>query len=187
MITSIITLFDGVVFSSAGSHCRICGASLKKHDQKKKQFATLIVDGNKETVSVSVVRYRCPDCGKLWYADEPFYKGTRHGIPVVDLALALSEKYPCHHTEKRIAALGISLDRGTVRRYALMRDLLPRPELTDMYGMRLPIRFMSLSGLVAQGRAIEGAELLAALGLPPTDRASLRTPPSVEEERDEEE
>ncbi|MDO8841811.1 hypothetical protein [Methanocalculus sp.] len=182
MIISSISLFDGVTFSQITPHCRICGALLRRHDLKKKRFATLVRDDERQSVYVGVVRYRCLDCGRLWYADEPFYPGTRHGIPVVDLAAAIAVRHPYHHTARILFGLGLVLDRGTVRNYAHIRSI----DSTDMYGIPVPNRIIALSGLAAEGRSIEGAELLAALGLPPADRTYLHRTAS-EEEGDEDE
>jgi hypothetical protein len=182
MIISSISLFDEVTFSQINPHCTICGALLRRHDLKKKRFATLVRGDERHPVFVGVVRYRCRDCGRLWYADEPFYPGTRHGMPVVDLAAVIGARHPFHHTARILFGLGVVLDRGTVRNYAHIRSI----DSTDMYGIPVPGRIIALSGLVAEGRSIEGAELLAALGLPPADRTPLHRF-SSEEEGDEDE
>jgi len=134
-------------------------------------------------INLYVERYRCRVCNKLWYADEPFYPDTRHGVPIVDLAVAFSAKHPFHKTARILSGLGILIDRGTVRSYSQ----LPKPDMTEMYGIPVPNRIIALSGLVAEGRPVEGAELLAILALPPTDRATPNRRPAPEEERDEEE
>jgi len=182
MIRSSITLFDGVEFTEISSQCSICASSLRRHDLKKKRFATLSVDEITKTVFVKVARYRCSGCGRLWYADEPFYPDTRHGVLVVDLATSIAKKHPFHRTARILEALGIRIDRGTVRNYA------PRFSVasTDMYGIPVPNRIISLSGLIAEGSPVKGAELLAALRLPPAHRAPPRSPPPEKEEREEE-
>ena len=169
MVISSLTLFDGATFAEIPSQCRVCGALLRRHDQKKKRFATLIEEGEIRPIVVYVVRYRCRGCERLWYADEPFYPGTRHGVLVVDLATLIATRYPFHHTARILSGIGVQIDRGTVRNYARF----PKTDFTDMYGIPVPNRIVTLSGLVAEGRSIEGAELFAALGLPSTNRTLL--------------
>ncbi|MBR1369906.1 hypothetical protein RJ53_10625 [Methanocalculus chunghsingensis] len=181
MISSSVTLFDGVNFSEIRRSCPSCTGPLRRHDVRKKRFARLIWGESTRNINVYITRYRCGECHRLWYADEPFYPDTRHGVPVVDLAVALSTKYPFHKTARILSGLGILIDRGTVRLY----NRLPIPETTDMYGIPVPNRIIALSGLVAEGGAIEGAELLAALSLPFTERAAPERCPASEEERDE--
>lgn len=182
MIRSAITLFDGVEFTEIPLQCSICASTLRRHDLKKKRFATLYVDEIITPVFVKVARYRCSGCGRLWYADEPFYPDTRHGVILVDLATAIAKKYPFHRTARIFEALGIRIDRGTVRNYAARFSV----DSTEMYGIPIPNRIISLSGLIAEGRSVKGAELLAALRLPPADRALPRSPPPEKEEREEE-
>lgn len=182
MIRSSITLFDGVEFTEISSQCSICASSLRRHDLKKKRFATLSVDEITQPVFVNVARYRCSGCGRLWYADEPFYPDTRHGVILVDLATSIAKKHPFHRTARILEALGIRIDRGTVRNYAPRFSV----DFTDMYGIPIPNRIISLSGLIAEGRAVKGAELLAALRLPPADRTLPRSPTPEKEEREEE-
>lgn len=181
MVQSGITLFDGVEFTGIVPQCSICASPLRRHDLKKKRFATLSTDNITKTVFVKVARYRCSGCGRLWYAEEPFYPDTRHGVIIVDLATAIAEKHPYHRTARILEALGIRIDRGTVRNYATRFSV----HSTDMYGIPIPDRIIWLSGLIAKGGSIEGTELLAALRLPPADRTLPRSPPPEKEEGEE--
>ncbi len=181
MIRSAVILFDGVEFTEIPSQCSICASSLRRHDLKKKRFATLLDDEATRPVFVKVARYRCSGCGRLWYADEPFYPDTRHGAIIVDLATSISQKQPFHRTARILEALGIRIDRGTVRNYATRFSV----HSTDMYGIPIPDRIIWLSGLIAKGGSIEGTELLAALRLPPADRTLPRSPPPEKEEGEE--
>lgn len=181
MICSSVTLFDGVRFSETRRSCGSCKGPLRRHDVRMKRFARLIWGDSTRYINVCITRYRCSECHQLWYADEPFYPDTRHGVPVVDLAVALSAKFPFHKTARILFGLGILIDRGTVRLY----NRFPKPETTEMYGIPVPNRIIALSGLVAEGRAVEGAELLAALGLPSAERAAPDSSPASEDERDE--
>lgn len=181
MISSSVTVFDGVSFSEIHRYCASCKGPLRRHDIRMKRFARLIWGDSTRDINVYITRYRCRECNRLWYADEPFYPGTRHGVPVVDLTVALSARYPFHKTARILSEIGIKIDRGTVRLY----QRLPQPGTTDMYGIPVPNCIIALSGLVAEGRSVEGAELLAALALPPTERAAPERCPASEEERDE--
>jgi len=192
LIRTTLLAMDGVSFTFL-SACPRCGGLLRHHDRKERRFARLLVDGAERDVHVLVSRFRCRSCGGFWSAREPFYEAVRFGIPVVDLALTLSRNHPYHRTERILASLGLLVDRGTVRIYALRAQ---RPvAATALLGMPLPISLIRLSNLVSRwpkGAPVPGAEVLAALGLPPADRAPLHPPPAPQdrdegEEEDEEE
>jgi hypothetical protein len=184
LIQTTILAMDGVSFTGLPA-CPECGGSLKRHDLKEKRFARMLVGGEERDVHVLVARFRCRSCGGFWYAREPFYEGVRYGIPVVDIAIALSRNHPYHRTETILALLGLVVDRGTVRMYAsrAQREV----PATGLLGIPLPISLLNLSNLVSRrqkGAPIMGAEVLAALGLPPAHRAPENLPPAAQE-RDE--
>lgn len=187
MVGSVLTLFDGVVFDDIHVYCGQCGDQVRRHDIKRKRFATLLEHGQPRPVLVGVARYRCRGCGSLWYADEPFYHKTRHGVPVVDLVITLSQKYPYHRTAQILEGMGVLLDRGTVRAYARAKERFPQPGFTEMYGFPVPYRIIALSEFIAQDRPVVGAELLAALGLPAAERTSLSSFSPGKQKGDEEE
>ena len=181
LVTASLLAMDGVTFTGLPA-CPSCGGPLKRHDRKEKLFARMIADGKERDVHVLVDRFRCPSCGGFWYAREPFYEDTRLGIPVVDLSVTLARIHPYHHTERILAALGLAVDRGTIRKYAL-RALREVPA-TNILGLPLPFSLFSLSNLVSRrpkGSPVTGAEVLAALGLPPAYRAPEHPPPPPEE------
>ncbi|HUK39358.1 MAG TPA: hypothetical protein VLV30_09610 [Methanomicrobiales archaeon] len=184
LIRSTILAMDGVAFTDLPA-CPECGGPVKRHDRKEKRFATMEVDGTRRDIHVLVSRFRCESCGGFWYAREPFYEGVRFGIPVVDLAIALSRIHPFHHTGRILASFGLVVDRGTIRLYA-SRARRPVPA-TDLLGTPLPISLLNLSNLVSRrpkGAPVTGAEVLAALGLPPAHGAPHH-PPAPAEEREE--
>jgi hypothetical protein len=146
---------------------------------KAKRFARLLVDEEEREIHVAVARFRCESCGGFWYAREPFYEGVRFGIPIVDLAVTLSQVHPYHRTERILAALGLIVDRGTIRMYASRAQrVVPA---TDLLGIPLPISLLNLSNLISRrpkGSPVTGAEVLVSLGLPPAHRAAERPSPS---------
>jgi hypothetical protein len=184
LIMSTLLAMDGVSFTEL-PECPECGSSLKRHDMKVKRFARILVDEEVRDIHVTVARSRCGSCGRFWYAREPFYEDVRFGIPVVDLAITLSLVQPYHRTERVLAALGLVVDRGTIRTYAARAQrAVPA---TNLLGIPLPISLLNLSNLVSRrpkGSPVTGAEVLVALGLPPAHRAA-REPGPPPEDRDE--
>jgi hypothetical protein len=184
LIMSTLLAMDDLSFTDLPS-CPECGSPLRRHDLKVKRFARLLVDEKVRDIHVTVARSRCSSCGGFWYARAPFYERVRFGIPVVDLAVTLSLVYPYHRTGQILAALGLIMDRGTIRAYAARAQrAVPA---TNLLGIPLPISLLNLSNLVSRrpkGSPIAGAEVLIALGLPPAHRAA-REPVSPPEDRDE--
>lgn len=184
LIRTTLLALEGVSFTDLPA-CPECGGALRRHDLKERRFARMRLDGEERDVHVLVARFRCRACRGFWYAREPFYEGSRFGIPVVDLAITLSRVYPYHRTERVLASLGLMVDRGTIRMYA-RRAQRPVPA-TGLLGIPLPISLIRLSNIISRrpkGSPVTGAEVLAALGLPPAHRAAPR-PPAAPEDRDE--
>jgi hypothetical protein len=93
IVQNALSSLDGVAFTELAA-CPHCGGSVTPHDLKEKQFAVL-ADGEKtRTIHVKVKRFHCRQCGRLCYADEPFYPNTRIGSPVIDLCTTLSRVCP---------------------------------------------------------------------------------------------
>jgi hypothetical protein len=175
---------EGVIFDSRDA-CPACGGPLSGYDTRKKQFAVMVREGTPYPLYVWVKRFSCRQCGMITFADEPFYQGTRHGSPVVDLCRTLSMTIPFHRTAAYMTRMGIVIDRGTVRNYA--HGSLPDIPTTDLFGVRIPFSIVSLSTLIAgEGSRIMGTEALAACGFPSAYRAPPRFLPPVEQgnERD---
>jgi hypothetical protein len=185
MIQDTILAMEGVTFTELPA-CPGCAGLLKRHDRKEKRFARILVDDRERDIHVLVDRFRCRSCGGFWCAREPFYEGVRFGIPVVDLAITLARIHPYHRTERILAALGLIVDRGTIRLYA--RRAQREVPATGILGLPLPVSLFRLSNLVSgrpKGSPVTGAEVLAALGLPPAHRAPGRPLPPPPEEGDE--
>jgi len=187
IIQSGILACEGIVFDSRDA-CPVCGGQISGYDTRKKQFAVMLRDGTPYPLHVLVKRFLCRQCGLISFADEPFYKGTRHGSPVVDLCRTLSTTIPYHRAAAYMTQMGIVIDRGTVRNYA--RGSYPEIPTSDLFGVRIPLSVISLSSLIAgEGGRIKGAEALAACGFPSAYRAAPDLPlfPEQRDEGDNEE
>jgi hypothetical protein len=165
-----IASIDGTLFSKVDS-CPYCGGAAAPYDTKRKIYATLPTPDGKKKITVFVRRYHCRDCGKLLYANEPFYPDTRIGSSIVDLATALSLVNSFSHAAEIINAMGVDIDRGSVRKYALSD--LPVPKINFFYGFPLPFSLFSLIGRSTWRKpgTTSEAEVLAASGFPSTYRA----------------
>jgi hypothetical protein len=174
IVTSAITAFDNATFTECAA-CPFCGGEVKAHDMRRKKFATVLEDGKRRQIHVFVKRFYCTDCGRLCYADSPFYPDTRIGIPVVDLCTTLIEKHPFHHAARILRSLNIVVDRGTLRNYARRNDF-PHPEVIAMYGVEIPLSIFELSVCSFRGSertSVPGAEFFGSDRLPPAQRAFL--------------
>ena len=142
MVRNGIAAVDGTVFEDL-ERCPHCGGAVRPHDFRTKRFATIREEGAVRDVRVRVKRFRCARCGRLCYADSPFYAGTRHGAPIVGLAAVLSERMPPGRVARTFERLGIVLDRATIRTYAA----LPLPPITTahLFGLPIPVSILHLS------------------------------------------
>jgi len=163
---------DGQLFSSLDA-CPSCGGDLVGYDTRKRFFITLAEPDGDLDIFVFVKRFRCRSCGRVSPAKAPFYPDTRIGAPVVDLCVTLSQEMRCSRAARLINALGIVIDRGTVRNYYNSRGFAT-PPATEFFGFRLPVSLISLTmftpGSFQPGPVI-GAEPLVTPGRPSTDRA----------------
>lgn len=174
IVTSAITSADDAIFSECAA-CPFCGGEVKAHDMRRKKYATILEKGARRQIHVFVKRFYCTECGRLCYADSPFYPDTRMGMPVVDLCTTLIEKHPFHHAARILRSLNIIVDRGTLRNYAGRNDL-PRPEVIEMYGIDIPLSIFDLSARSFQGperASVPRTELFGSARLPPAHRAFL--------------
>ncbi len=162
IVRASLTSLDGMEFSSAEA-CPVCGGKLTGYDRKRKKFVQLREDEGNRTITVMVKRFYCGKCGRLCYADEPFYPGSRIGSPVIDLFLALSAAMPPSKAGQVIAALGISVNRTTWKNYAGWQTSgMP---LVDAFGMKLPLCIVRLSDIALRDQPDPGA-VIAACGFP---------------------
>ena len=113
IISGILSL-EGFLFEDAEG-CPFCGGELRAHDVKKKKFATITEDGNRRNITVNVRRFRCKECGRLVYADSPFYKEIRMGAPLVDFCLLNLRLHPANHISKILRKMNIIVNPSTIR------------------------------------------------------------------------
>ncbi|HJJ42019.1 MAG TPA: hypothetical protein O0W90_01735 [Methanocorpusculum sp.] len=150
---------DNMLFSSPPKACPVCGGRPGPYDTKEKIYANIITDTGINKINVRVRRFKCRDCGTLIYADEPFYPNTRVGSVIIDTALSLSSVNSYSKTAKIMNTLGIDINRGTVRNYALSN--LPMQKSGIFYGLRMPATFVSLiSKSAAYSQTIDQYDVL---------------------------
>jgi len=186
VIQAGIANLDGQSYTSLDV-CPSCGGDIAGYDTKKRFFATLHEPEGDREIIIFVRRFRCRACGVVSPADAPFYPDTRIGAPVVDLCVTLSQEMSCSRAARVINALGIVIDRGTVRNYSSRGFAVP--PATEFFGFLLPVSIISLTMFTPgsfQPGAVIGAESFAPAGRPATGRA-FPYHPSLEEghERDE--
>ena len=171
LVGSALTAMDGMKFTDLAA-CPSCGGPVTGHDLRAKRFAVMLVDGEERTIRVSVKRFYCQNCGRLCYADAPFYPDTRLAAPIVDLCVLLSEEMPFNRVAQYLRAMGIVVDRGTIWNYA-SRDFGTIPA-TELFGIPLPLSLLNLAIPILwhERRPIIGAEALTACGFPPADRTA---------------
>ncbi len=174
LIRKGIVAVDGTVYEGL-DRCPHCGGPVRPHDYREKRFATVTNGEGVRDVHVRVKRSRCARCGRLCYADSPFYPDTRHGAPVVELAAVLARRMPPGRTAQTLARLGIVLDRATVRSYAA----LPLPPITtmDLFGIPVPVSLLDLPSarhrLFGQGGGVP-QQGIPSRAVPPVEKRQQR-------------
>jgi hypothetical protein len=133
---------EGREFSTRDA-CPLCGGDITGYDRKRRKFVTLLEGGSERDIYVYVRRFQCLRCGAVVPARAPFYPGTRIGSPVVDLCVVLSGSLTPGRTAAFLDALGIAIDRGTVRN--LKERDFGEIQTTEMFGTVLPQSVVSLS------------------------------------------
>lgn len=99
--------------------CPRCGSTeLYDHTPTERTFCLLITEDGFEKVRVTVARFRCKECGRVFLAaDAPFYDRCKYGAPIVDTCLWLAASMPYNRVEHTLQQFGIQVDRDTVKRY----------------------------------------------------------------------
>lgn len=188
VIQAGISGLDGQSYTTL-NECPSCGSDIAGYDTRKRFFVTLHEQGGDRDIFVFVKRFRCRACGLVSPAKSPFYPDTRIGSPVVDLCLTLSKDMSYSRAARVINALGIVIDRGTVRNYSSRGFDLPRA--TEFFGFRLPVSIISLTMFTAgsfQTGPVMGTEPLVSTGRPSTGRTSPhRSRPEERHDRNKQE
>jgi hypothetical protein len=166
VIQNAFSALDGIAFTELTA-CPHCGGAVTGHDMKEKQFAVIAEERAERTIHVRVKRFRCRECGRLCYADEPFYPETRIGSPVIDLCVTLSATMPAGRAARVLEAMGVIVDRTSCLLYVKKHS--GEIPTADVFGMRLPFAVLALANLAAavpEGGHITGPDVLAACGYP---------------------
>ena len=168
IIQTAVIVFDKREFTSC-SGCPHCGGDVQGYDSRSKKFATIRDDGKERIITVRVKRFTCKSCGRLCYADNPFYPHIHIGSPIIDLFSSLSATMPASRAARIIDLAGIIVDRTTWRNYKGRK--FPDVSVVEILGMRLPVSIVTLSNISADSGE-EGipnsSEILAACGYPST-------------------
>lgn len=166
IIQTALSAMDGAVFSELAA-CPSCGGAVIGYDFKTRQFAVLLEHETTRVIQVRVKRFRCRKCGRLCYADQPFYPDTRIGSPIIDLSVTLTADMPATRAARVLSSVGICVDRTSCLLFA--RRFQQEIRTADVFGMRLPFSVLALSNLAAQNFGddpLPGPEVLAACGFP---------------------
>jgi hypothetical protein len=177
LIQAGIANLNGQLYTSLDA-CPSCGGDLAGYDTKQRFFITLAEPGGGRDIFVNVRRFSCRVCRTVSPAKAPFYPDTRIGAPIVDLCMTLSQEMSCSRAAKVINALGIVIDRGTVRNY-VSRGFTASPA-TEFFGFLLPVSIISLTMFTPgsfQPGPVTGAESFVPAGRPATGRAFPDLPP----------
>ena len=176
IIQTAVSALDGMEFTHILS-CPHCGGTVQGFDRKKKKFAVLKDHTEERIITVRVKRFYCRNCGKLCYADEPFYPNTRIGSPIIDIFKSLSATIPASRAARIIDTLGIVVDRTTWKYYT--RRTFPEIPVMDVFGIRLPLSIVRLSDLAIQSgesNPVDPADVIEACGYP-SRRRVMSGPP----------
>ena len=114
IVISGISGLEGFLFEDADK-CPFCDGDLRAHDIKKKKFATIAEGESRRNITVNVRRFRCRECGRLVYADSPFYDNIRMGAPIVDFCLLNLRLHPANHISKILRKMSIIVNPSTIR------------------------------------------------------------------------
>lgn len=166
VVQAALIACDGTEYS-VGGVCRSCGGTLSGYDTRTRRFALLSDDHGDRPVEVVIHRSYCRECGRIVTPEEPFYRGTRIGSPVVDLCFTLSRSLSSGHVAVLLEKMGVKVDRWSVRTYCHLP--ISPPPAVEAFGMHLPVSIISLSALTeekGESRHIHGDDVLAACNYP---------------------
>ena len=165
LILAALRICDETVFDLY-CPCPFCGSEVSGYDLRKRRFAR-IRDGERDRViNVQVKRYLCQRCSRTFMCDAPFYPDTRIGSPVIDLCVTFATCMPYYRVSSILKDLGVIVDRGSVRFYALQGRTV---KSEDMFGVRLPVSVILLASLTAgtgYSERVCESDILAVCGYP---------------------
>jgi rubredoxin len=165
IVQTSLSACDGLVFDHYRC-CPVCGGPAAGYDRKKKQFAVLCDGERNTTIRITVKRFRCVTCGKIFSAEAPIYPKTRIGSPIVDLCVTSGLTMPFSRVSTHLAFLGIIVDRWSVRKYILDHGHR-MVAATELYGINVPLSLVNLTGLIANSsdtRPLDPQDVLTACG-----------------------
>jgi len=166
IIQTALSAIDGAVFTDLAA-CPYCGGMVSGYDYKTRQFAVVEEQENVRTIQIRVKRFRCRECNRLCYADQPFYPDTRIGSPVVDLSVTLTANMPATRAARVLSSVGICVDRTSCLLFA--RRFRQDIRTAEVFGMRIPFSILTLSNLAArnfESSPLPGSDILTACGFP---------------------
>lgn len=172
IIQAGLLVADGAEFDRL-SACPDCGGPVSGYDTRKRLFVTIRENETERDVFVQVKRFKCTGCGRVVYADSPFYPATRIGSPVIDLCVTLSATMPVNRVAAYLDTLDVIVDRTSCRLW--VKNTKPDVPATDLFGVRLPLSVISLSSLGSrylERGPVPGAEILVACGFPSAHRTA---------------
>jgi hypothetical protein len=165
LILTALRICDETVFDLY-CHCPFCGGEGSGYDLRKRRFAGIRDGERNRVIIVHVRRYLCQRCNRTFLCDAPFYPDTRTGSPVIDLCVTFASHMPYYRVSSILEEVGVIVDRGSVRFYALQGRNVKAEE---MFGVRLPVSVILLASLAAgtgYSERISGSDILAACGYP---------------------
>lgn len=176
---------EGVCFNEL-NECPVCGGPVSGYDTRKKTFALIRDENGERAITVTVKRFYCRTCDRIYNANEPFYPGTRIGSPVIDLCLTLAATMPANRTAAYLDVMGVIVDRTSCRLY--IKNNARKVPANDLFGIMMPTSVISLSTVAARASKqtpVKGSDVLSACGFPSVDRAAfLLSATKKQEERD---
>lgn len=174
LIQAALLICDETVFDLY-SPCPFCGGEVSGYDLRKRRFARIRHSERDHVIFVHVKRYQCQRCNRTFMSDAPFYPDTRIGSPVIDLCVTFATCMPYYRVSSILEDLGVIVDRGSVRFYALQGRSV---KSEDMFGIRVPVSVILLASLTAgtiYSERVCGSDILAVCGYPSRMRGKKPT------------
>ena len=130
LIGSALASMDGVRFTDLDA-CPSCGGPVAGHDLRAKRFAVVLDQGRVRTIRVYVKRFYCQTAAA---SAVPSTLLPWHALARPSSTLPSSKQMPFNRAAEHLRAIGIVVDRGTIRNYASRRW----PYQQWLFGFPLP-------------------------------------------------